>query len=113
MSTAAFTALATKTATTKRASVSGTPPKKGAAAAYITTPFACLPLDPVSQELANRLNLQSPYELKQTVVDGSLDIVEGDVLTMDGVDYPIRSVGEWDWTRGSTRFLTVVVEQMK
>lgn len=113
MSTAAFTHLATKTATTKRGTTSGTPPKRGAPAAYITTPFACLPLDPLGQELANRLNLQSPYELKQTVVDGSTDIVEGDVLTVDGVDYPVRSVGEWDWTLGSTRFLTVVVEQMK
>lgn len=39
------------------------------------------------------------------------DVKEGDILVVDGVDYPIRSVGSWAWGRtrnGMRRLLTVV-----
>lgn len=38
-----------------------------------------------------------------------LDIKEGDILVVDGAEYPIRSCGEWDWPYarlGAQRLMT-------
>ena len=40
----------------------------------------CLPLDPVSAGIRTRLELNTPYESLQTMIEGGPDIVEGDVL---------------------------------
>lgn len=60
--------LCTKTASTKRSpAISGG--KRGAPATNLTG-LSCMPLDPVDAELARRLAIETPHELKQTVVDG-------------------------------------------
>lgn len=72
--------------------------------------LSCTPLDPVDAELRQRLALSTPHELLQTFT-GETDIREGDILTVDSTDYPIRACEEWDW-RGAT-FLRLVVEDLK
>lgn len=89
-----FEKLCTKTATTKRvpAMVAG---ERGEAVAYLTTAFKLTPLLPVSMELAQRLELGTPIELLQTFVYNQADITEGDILVMDGSEYPIKFTGAY------------------
>jgi len=109
---ASFSRLATETASTKRnpAIASG---KRGSPATYLTG-LRCTPLDPVDPEMRNRLNLDTPYELLQTFVVGAQDILEGDVLTLNGVDYPIRAVAEWPASRqGGDALRHLILEDLK
>lgn len=96
-------------ARTKRAPVISNG-KRGTAVWYLPE-FACAPLDPVDPELRQRLALDSPHELKQTFVDGDIDIVEGDILVVGNAEYPIRSCAEWLWRGRVYRHL--VVEELK
>ena len=66
------------------------------------------PLDPVDPETRQRLALQTPQELLQSFADGDLDILEGDVLVVAGVEYPVRNAAEWRW-RGS-QFVHLILE---
>lgn len=96
MTSASFLKIATEQATTKR------PPdissgKRGAPAANITAPFYCTPLDPVTSDMVTTEVIEAPEELLQTFCDGSLDIVEGDVLVIGSDEYPIKFVDDWDW----------------
>ena len=101
----AFRRLAKVVANTKRAPViSGG--KRGAPATNLIG-LRCLPLDPVSAELAQRVGLSTPHETLQTAVDAALDVKEGDVLVVGSREYPIRACEEWEW-RGS-RYLRLVL----
>nr|ASV43905.1 hypothetical protein [Hot spring virus BHS1] len=82
----------------------------GAAPTTILTGLACTPLDPVSAETQTRLKLDSPYELRQCSFQSGHDIRKGDLISLDGVDYPVRAVEDYDW-RGGT-YLRVVVEKV-
>jgi|GEM_PF-2377943 len=111
---ASFSRLATVTASTKRATmVAG---KKGAPMTYIAS-LKCTPLDPVSAEIQQRMQLKTPHEVLQSFVDGPLDIVEGDVLVVGTKEYPIKSVAEWTFDpstdSGQGKFLHLVVEDLK
>lgn len=101
--------MARVTASTKRAPamVAG---KRGAAVTNLTG-VKCMPLDPVSAEVALRVGTNAPQELLQTFVDKTLDIREGDVLVVAGQDYPIRSVAEWEWL--GTTYRHLVLENLK
>lgn len=96
---ASFDELASVTASTKRrgAIVAGLEPDYSEQIASLS----CLPLDPVSPEIAMGVEGLSFREILQTAVEGGLDIVEGDLLVVSGTEYPIRSVADWEW-RGST-----------
>jgi len=110
-----FGRLATVTASTKRppALLNG---KRGEPETEIAT-LSCTPLDPAedqkARDLALRLRqvLDGPFELLNTFVDASLDIVEGDVLVVAGVEYPVRGVDTWAW-RGRN-YLRLLLEQNK
>lgn len=106
-----FTLMATVTASTKRtpAISSG---RFGAAATNIAS-LSCFPLDPVSAEIAARMGLGTPHELLQTFVEGGLDIVEGDILTVASKDYPIKAVEDWYWPEGSANYQRLILEQLK
>jgi hypothetical protein len=105
---ASFQKLASLTASTKRATMSS---GKRAAPTQHLTGLKVHPLDPVDPELRQRLALDTPHELLQTFVEGNPDIVEGDVLTVAGEDYPIRSVA--DWTFGADVYRHLVIENLK
>lgn len=97
------------TATTKRlpAVASGL---IGAPVANVAS-MTCLPLDPVDPELRARLALDTPHELLQTFTDET-DILEGDILVLSGVEYPIKSVAEWTDFNGDT-YLHLILEHLK
>lgn len=104
--------LATVSASTKRSpALSGG--KRGAATSNLTG-LSCTPLDPVDPELRQRLQLETPYELLQTYLVGSLDIIEGDLLVVGSAEYPIRSVATWPAsTRGGDAITALVLEDLK
>lgn len=98
--------MATVTASTMRApAISGG--KRGTPTTQVAA-LKCTPLDPVDPELRQRLALDTPHELLQTCT-AETDIREGDVLTVSGTDYPIRSCAEWSWRGGSYRQLILEV----
>lgn len=109
MADASFAAMATQLANTKRnpAAVAG---KVGAPQTNLEGIWI-VPLMPVSPEVAEQQQLRSPREAKQTFVETGLDIREGDRLVVDGTEYVIRAVGEWDGAGAD--FLQVFVEQLK
>lgn len=98
----------TKTAQTKRAAmVNG---MRGTPTTYLAS-VSISPLDPVSSEIAMRVAGKAPHELLQTFVEGAVDVREGDVLVVDGKEYPIRSCAEWKWHNSEYRHL--VLEDIK
>lgn len=98
----------TVTAGTKRApAIAGG--KRGTPVTQVAS-FLCTPLDPVDAEVRQRLGVQTPHELLQTFTKET-DIVQGDILVVASVEYPIRSCAEWVW-RGTT-FRHLVVEDLK
>jgi hypothetical protein len=114
MSSASFARLAVVTASTKRPpAIAGG--KRGTPAARLSL-VKCLPLDTAEQqrvrELAARLGmaLDTPLDILQTMTDGNQDIKEGDVLVVNGAEYPIRGIDDWYW-RGS-KYLVLLIEAL-
>ena len=106
-----FAKLATVTASTKRmGAVTGG--LSGALAVSIAA-LKCLPLDPVSAEVAQMAGLGTFAELLQTMVEGGLDILEGDVLYVDSNPYKIRAVGQWTWNPTGMDTLRLILEEVK
>lgn len=105
----AFDRFASETAATKRATLSSG--KASGHTSYLTG-VACMPLAPVDAETRNRPELQTFEVIKETYVKTGLDIIEGDLLTLGGVDYPIRAVENWPWATG-VAYLRLVVEVLK
>jgi hypothetical protein len=112
---ASFRRIATVPFTTKRppASVAG---KRAVPAPYLTSAtLRCTPLEPADPggkgEILERLITESTVQLLETYADGALDMRLGDILVVDGRDYPIRGVGAWAW-RGS-RFHALIVEDLQ
>jgi hypothetical protein len=106
-----FARAANVTASTKRPpSISGG--KRGTPATNISS-LACTPLDPVDPELRQRLGLDTPHELLQTLVDTALDIKEGDILVVGSAEYPIKAVGDWAATASMPAYKWLVVEDLK
>lgn len=105
-----FARIASQDAATKRATLSGAGVRSGYS--VFLTGLKCLPLMPVDAETRNRPELQTFHEVKETYLESGLDIDEGDMLVIDGVDYPVRAVEDWPW-RGGETYLRLIVEQLK
>ena len=101
--------MATTTASTKR-NPAASGGKIAAPAAYLTG-LAILPLMPVDAKTAERYQLRSPRESKQTFVSGSPDIVEGDRLVIGATEYAVEAVGEW--AGADADYVQVFVEEIK
>ncbi len=108
---ASFARMATVTASTKRggARVGGV---SGDYAASIAS-LKCLPLAPVTPEVAQGIEGLSFREISQTFVEGGLDIAEGDKLVVGATEYPIRAVEDWTWPPDSADILTLFLEDKK
>jgi hypothetical protein len=65
---------------------------------------------PVSPEIIERYQIQSPRKTFVIYFEGALDIREGDLVTFGGVDRPVRGVGPWSTDNA---FLEVIVEEVK
>lgn len=113
MTSASFQRFMTVSASTKRPPVMSAG-KRGAPAIHLAE-LSITPLDPtdgVTREevFRRRPELQGAIRLLATCTDAS-DVWEGDVLTVDGIDYPIRLVNRWTW-RGSV-YLHVIIEELQ
>jgi hypothetical protein len=106
-----FKTLATIDAQIKRAPLTGG--KRGALALHLSG-LKATPLYPANPELAQRLQLATPYLAKETFIVGQHDIQTGDVLAMEGKDYTIRGVAAWR-SPGQRigRFMHLVVEDVQ
>lgn len=103
--------IASVTAATKRAVLTG---QKRAAATTFLTSLKITPLDPVDPEVRVTLNLNTPHELLQTTINGSPDILEGDILVVGSKEYPIRSVAEHPAvSSGVGAFVELIIEDLK
>lgn len=107
----AFDKMATVTASTKRGGtvVDGLEQTE----TEVIASLSCLPLDPVSPEVAQGFEGLGFREILQTAVDGGLDIQEGDILTVSGTDYPIRAVADWYWRPDGTDYVVLILEDTK
>jgi hypothetical protein len=106
-----FLMLASETSSTKR------PPAlsggvRGAPETFIAS-LRCLPLAPVDAETRQRLGIDTPHELRQTFIQGGLDIAEGDVLVVGSAEYPIRAVEEWWWPWDGEDTLRLILEELR
>jgi hypothetical protein len=72
----------------------------------------CLPIDPVTPELAQVAGLDVWVGLYQTMVDGDLDIVRGDQFISGDVTYKVRAIANWDWRPESDVVSVVVLERV-
>lgn len=111
-----FSRLATVTASTKRSGgiVSGLE------VGYVThiASLKCLPLDPITVErkgghsvMVSGVEGLGWHEVLQTSTEGGLDIIEGDLLVVGSVEYPIRAVANWTW-RGS-EYKRLLLQEIK
>ena len=105
-----FARLATSTATTKRSVKTG---GKFASPTASLSGVACLPVMPVDPEVAATLNVEVPHEVMETYVDTAVDIVEGDLMTIDSIEYRVRAVGDWPFRYTSTAFKAIMLVEVK
>ena len=110
MSSVGFTRMMTVSASTKREPAEEGNGIIGDPVESVASMF-CTPLDPVDPELRRRLALDTPHELLQTFTEET-DIVEGDILVVSSVEYPVKSVANWTEFRGDT-FLHLIIEDLK
>ena len=73
----------------------------------------CTSLDPVQPEVAQRFELNSPYELVQTMTKET-DVRAGDLFVVlrgrnANKQYNVRAVADWDWRTGTDEAFTVLV----
>lgn len=106
-----FARMATVTASTKRQGAVSDG-LAGALAESVAT-LKCLPLDPVSSETVQMMGLEYFAELLQTMCEGGLDILAGDVLYVNSTAYKIRAVGEWHWRPTDAATLLLILEEVK
>lgn len=72
--------------------------KRGEPVAHLST-VCCSRLFPISSEDARRAGLETPLRMFQTHVDSLTDILPGDVLVVDGKQYPVRWHEVWQMGR--------------
>lgn len=87
--------------------------KISAPVAYLTTPVPCLPVMPIVPEVAASLNLENPFEVHETYVDGNIDVEEGDLASIDGVEYQVYAVADWPWQGTTTAFKQLILREIK
>ncbi len=92
--------------------------KRGALAEHLPLVYVS-PLTPVSIETAQRVGLDSPYNLLQTFTDGDADIADGDELTpldgpYEGRAMSVKRVVKLVWgVSGRTQRLHVLLENLR
>lgn len=109
---AAFALMATHVAQIMSPPAVGAGGKRGAAVLAIGG-IPCFPLDYVSAQVAQRLGLDAPARLRQTFLDGKLNVERGSILVWDdGQQYPVRACEPWDWD-GNGEYTHLVVEALE
>lgn len=117
MGSATFARQLTVSASTRRppATTSG---KRGEMAEHLPLLYVA-PLSPVSIETAQRVGLDSPYNLLQTFTGGGEDVADGDELTLQDGAYAgramaVRRVVRLSWgVQGKTERLHILLENLR
>ena len=95
--TPAFQHMASATATVKRppAIVDG---KRGAPTLVDGVSLDIFPLMPLDPQVRQSLALDTPHLLLMTYTEGSsIDLLEGDLLVVDSVEYPVKRIARWPY----------------
>lgn len=108
----AFLRQLTVTASTKRNPAIASGKRSGTTTTQIAS-LKVSPLDPVSAELRNRLDIDTPHELLQCFTKGSHAILEGDILVVAGLEYPIKAVADWPDGTLPEAFKQLILEDLK
>jgi hypothetical protein len=97
-------------ATTKRtpAAVAG---KITAPVAKLTALVLAYAPVPASPEIIDKYQLKSPRKAFLTGAFGVVDVLEGDLLTADGVEYHVRAVGPFK--SSPVQFTEIIMEQVQ
>lgn len=97
MTTPPFQHMCTATATVKR------PPalaggKRGAPVTVSGVSLAIFPLMPLDPQVRQSLALDTPHTLLMTYTEGSsINLSEGDLLVVEGVEYPVKRIARWPY----------------
>ena len=70
----------------------------------------CTRFYPVTAEIALSAGLQAPHTVQQVYMSEDTDILNGDYLTVDDEDYPVKAAFLWPWIDGSS-YMHVVVDK--
>ena len=111
--TVSFTKLATVTASTKR-SPAVSSGKIGTRTTQVAS-LMCTPIDPISSAQAGFEDepvLDAHVQLFQTYCESTVDILQGDQLTANSVDYTVKSVSNWTYA-GSTFLQVILIKYRK
>lgn len=79
----------------------------------ISDPVAVLPVMPITPEIAASLELEEPFEVMETFAEGDIDIQEGDIATIDSLEYEVVAVGDWPWPQTPEDFKRIMLRQVK
>ena len=63
---------------------------------------------PITDDIRLKYSIESPRESLVAYILGSPDILEGDILVVGGIEYPIRAVGSWT----PHEYLEVIVDKV-
>jgi hypothetical protein len=99
-----FAYMATVTASTKRGNMT-------TGFTLYLSGLKCFPLAPVDAETRKRMDLNTPHVVFQTFLQDAPDIKKGDLLVIDAVEYPVKSVEPWPFF-GENR-LQLVIEDLR
>ena len=84
--------------------------KAGAPATNLTSfTLAYAPI-PVDDETIQQYQLKSPRKAFFTGAFGVVDVLEGDILTANGIDYHVRAVGPFSGT--PVEFTEIIMEKV-
>ena len=110
MTSPSFTRLASVTASTKRqdAVVDGL---SGGMETKITS-LKCMPIDPITPEVAQTAGIEAWVGLFQTMTQGSLDIDNGDQFIVGSVTYKVRAAVDWYWSPTVDNTTLIILEKL-
>ena len=91
--TRSFESIATVSASTKRATMVG---GKISSTTTIESSLLIVPLMPLDPETQRTQMIENPLGIWITFVEGSYDILNGDILVIGSDEYNIRSVAPWE-----------------
>ena len=105
MTDSSFAAFTTTVYTRKRANLSGV---FETGAGILGTPFA-----PVDTETRQRLELNTPHTIYETHFQDTPDILKGDRLVSNSIEYPVRHVEPYTWLPTGDKRVRVIVEDTR
>ena len=97
-------------AISKHLTKTGTVKRRGTtivASAPCTVPY---PAD--AQELQIRIPIESPYKPLVLYMKTEAVLRDGDRVTVDSIEYPIRYVEPWTWPPDNSKFYQLLIEEV-